>query len=122
MSKPELITEIESRQELVPLLEKNQGLIMLKFGAEWCGTCKRIENEVKEYFNNMPNNVQCGIIDVDESFDLYAYLKKQKIVSTIPAILCYVKDNNTYVPDEILMSSDKKELDNFINKCLKYIQ
>lgn len=122
MSKPELITEIESRKELIPLLEKNPGLIILKFGAEWCGPCKRIEEDVHEYFNNMPNNVQCGIIDVDESFDIYAYLKKQKIISTIPAILCYIKGNNTYVPDEILMSSDKKELENYMNKCLKYIQ
>ena len=121
MSDSKIITEIESRHDLTPLLEKNEGLIMLKFGAEWCAPCKKIEDDVKKHFDNMPNNVQCGIIDVDESFDLYAYLKNKKIVSTIPSILCYKKGNLSFAPDHILMSSDKDELDKFINICLKDI-
>tara|TARA_B110000967_G_scaffold209873_1_gene268228 strand:+ start:3121 stop:3489 length:369 start_codon:yes stop_codon:yes gene_type:complete len=122
MNNPKLITEIESRNDLVPLLLTNPGLIILKFGAEWCGPCKRIEEDIDDYFNKMPSTVQCGIIDVDNSFDLYACLKKKKIISTIPAILCYIKGNDTFVPDEILMSSDKNELKTFINKCKNHLQ
>ena len=34
---------------------------------------KKIEQLVKEWFNLMPANVTCGIIDCDESFDVYAF-------------------------------------------------
>tara|TARA_B110000967_G_scaffold206847_1_gene254609 strand:- start:6021 stop:6416 length:396 start_codon:yes stop_codon:yes gene_type:complete len=114
-----LITEIETRNDLTPLLENNPGLLILKFGADWCGPCKLIEEDITKYFNNMPNNVQCGIIDIDICFDLYAFLKSKKIIATIPAILCYKKYNlSTIAPDHIHMSSDKNELRNFINICL----
>ena len=119
MSSLPIITEIESRNDLMPLLENNPGLLVLKFGAEWCGPCKTIEEDVNKYFNNMPSNIQCGILDVDDCFDLYAYLKSKKIVNTIPAILCYNKHNLSMIaPDHILMSSDVNELRDFINVCL----
>jgi len=101
------------------LLENNPGLLILKFGADWCGPCKLIEEDVKIFFNTIPNNVQCGILDIDECFDLYAFLKSKKVINTIPAILCYKKHNlSTIAPDHIHMSSDKNELRNFINICL----
>ena len=119
MSKLPLITEINSRNDLNPLLENNPGLLILKFGADWCGPCKLIEEDVNNFFNTIPNNVQCGILDIDECFDLYAFLKSKKIINTIPAILCYKKNNLSMIaPDHIHMSSDKKELRDFINICL----
>ena len=59
MSSLPIITEIESRNDLMPLLENNPGLLVLKFGAEWCGPCKLIEDDINKYFNHMPYNVQC---------------------------------------------------------------
>ena len=119
MSKLPLITEINSRNDLNPLLENNPGLLILKFGADWCGPCKLIEEDVNKFFNTMPNNVQCGILDIDECFDLYAFLKSKKVINTIPAILCYKKHNlSTIAPDHIHMSSDKNELRDFMNICL----
>ena len=38
-------------------------------------------------------------------------------LSIIPAILCYQKENDTYIPDEIHNNSNKDELNDFFNKC-----
>lgn len=112
-----IITSIESRQALLELLAYNPGLIFIKFGAEWCGPCKKIEKDLDEYFQNMPDNVLCAIIDIDESFDVYAYMKSKKMVKSIPAVLCYQKGTTTYVPDDVYCGSDKHELDAFFARC-----
>ena len=112
-----LITKINNRGHFAEMLQTNPGLIIIKFGAEWCGPCKAIEAEVKEYFNRMPDNVQCIMIDVDESFDVYAFLKSKKMINGIPAILCYEKNNLNYVPNEITTGSNKQQIYTFFSNC-----
>jgi thioredoxin 1 len=117
MSLP-IITEIRDRSHFAKILESNPGLFIIKFGAEWCGPCKKIENQVKEWIDKMPNTVQCAIIDVDESFDVYAFLKTKKMVNGIPAILCYELGNLNYIPNDAVIGSDVKEVDAFFQRCL----
>ena len=88
---PTVITEIESRNDLLPILENNPGVIVIKLGAEWCGPCKLIEKEVHDFFENVPSNVLCGDLDVDESFDLYAYLKQKKLLRLFQLYFAIVK-------------------------------
>lgn len=86
-----VITYFQSRDHFLRLLEKNPGLIIIKMGATWCGPCKKIKPVVDAFFASSPDNVICCEIDVDESFDLYAYYKNKKMVNGIPVILCYKK-------------------------------
>jgi|TARA_B100000424_G_scaffold266783_1_gene258494 thiol:disulfide interchange protein len=106
------------RNSFIDLLKENTGLIMLKFGAEWCNPCKQIEDYVEKKFSEMPTDVTCIKIDVDEHLDLYAFLKSKKMVQGIPTILCYEKGNETYIPIDIVSGTDEKELDNFFKRCL----
>ena len=76
-----------------------------------------IEEEVNAYFNQMPDNVQCAMIDIDVSLDVYAYLKSKKIVSAIPTLLCYHKENISYVPDDIHTGTDRFLLNTFFENC-----
>lgn len=115
-------TTFENRADFLNQLKTNPGLIIIKFGAEWCGPCKRIEECVNEWFDKMPDVVQCYKIDVDDNFDVYAYLKKQKMVATIPAILCYIKGNETYIPNLLISSSDNNNVNEFFKSCLTYIR
>ena len=116
MSK-KIISEIANREAFFHLLGHNPGLIILKLGATWCGPCKKIENIVHAFFASSPDNVVCGDIDIDESFDFYALLKSKKMVNGIPVLLCYKKGNSTYIPDDIVTGSEPVALDAFFKRC-----
>ena len=113
----QIISFFESREEFLELLKKNPGLIIIKLGAAWCGPCKKIAHIVDAFFASSPNNVICADIDVDESVDLYAFLKNKKMVNGIPVILMYKKGNITYSPTDSVTGSDPTQLDAFFKRC-----
>jgi thiol-disulfide isomerase/thioredoxin len=112
-----IITYIENRNKFLNLLEKNPGLIIIKLGAKWCGPCKRIKPLVDAFFSISPDEVICCEIDVDESFDLYSFLKSKKMVNGIPVMLCYKKGNKSYIPDDSITGADPGALDAFFKRC-----
>lgn len=119
----EIISYIPNRNVFMNLLEKNPGLIVIKFGAKWCAPCKRIKNVVHGFFASSPDDVLCCDIDVDESTDLYSFLKSKKMLNGIPALLCYKKGNTSFIPDDSILGADANELDQFFRRCgnhLKY--
>ena len=89
MANKKIISKFDSRLDFLKLLEFNPGLVIVKLGAEWCGPCQKIKPVLESFFASSPDNVICADIDVDESFDFYAYLKSKKMVNGIPVILCY---------------------------------
>ena len=117
----EIISEIEDRTHFFKLLSKNPGLIIIKFGADWCTPCKKIEYAVNEFFLTSPHNVLCADLDVDDSFDVYAFLKYKKMVNGVPAILCYKKGNETYIPDDSVIGADLNELGAFFQRCQHFM-
>lgn len=121
MSK-EIVAEIADRDAFFFLLSNNPGLIILKFGAKWCGPCKLIEPAIHGFFASSPNNVLCGDIDVDVSFDVYAFLKSKKMVHGIPAVLCYKRGNATFIPDDSTTGSDPEQLHQFFIRCGNHLQ
>jgi thioredoxin-like negative regulator of GroEL len=120
MSK-QVISEIADRNAFMTLLQHNPGVIVLKLGAEWCGPCKTIKSAVHGFFASSPPEVVCADIDVDQSFDLYSFLKSKKMVNGIPALLCYKKGNSTYIPDDIITGSDSQQLHQFFMRCGKHL-
>jgi thioredoxin-like negative regulator of GroEL len=120
MSK-EIISEIASREAFFLLLGNNPGLIILKLGATWCGPCKQIENVVHGFFASSPPQVVCGDIDIDNSFDFYAFLKSKKMVNGIPVLLCYKMGNTTFVPDDAVTGADPQALDSFFKRCGQHL-
>ena len=104
------------------LLKTNPGLVIIKLGAEWCKPCQQIKSNVEDWFSVMPNHIQTVLIDIDESFQLYSLLKNKKMLHGIPAILMYKAGNTTFIPDEIVNSSNINEVDAFFMKSLKHSQ
>lgn len=121
MSQKQVISVFENRQDFVKLLEVNPGLIVIKFGATWCAPCKNIAPVVNGFFASSPNDVVCADIDVDESFDVYVYLKTKKMVNGIPVMLCYKKGNNTYIPDDSVTGAEPNALDAFFKRCGEHL-
>jgi thioredoxin-like negative regulator of GroEL len=115
--KKQIIEKFEKRGEFVELLKVNPGLVIIKFGAEWCSPCKQIKPVIDAFFASSPPEVICADIDIDESFDLYAFMKSKKMVNGIPVVLCYKKGNTTFVPDDSVTGSSPSDLHAFFVRC-----
>jgi thioredoxin 1 len=112
----EILEEIEDKEDLLSILNKNPGLVVIKFGAEWCGPCKFINSEVHDWFEKMSDNVICYDLDVDKNFEIYAYLKTKKQVSSIPAILAWKKGNTMIGPDYSVVGANKEAIQRFFGQ------
>ena len=112
------ITSINGVDEFRNILAANPGLVILKMSAEWCGPCKRISPVVEEGMGFLPENVQPVILDIDESIELYAYLKNRKRVNGIPAILCWKRGNVSDIPDDVVLGSDVPQVVGFFQRSI----
>jgi len=112
-----VITAIENVDAFKVLLQNNPGLLIIKFGASWCGPCKKIEPLVERWFSSAPSTIQCCKIDIDESFEIYGFLKSKRRVNGVPVILCYKKGNLNYIPDDTVVGSDEKQNNDFFLRC-----
>ena len=113
----EIINAFVNRDEFLRLLKVNPGLVIVKLGATWCGPCRQIAHIVEGFFASSPPEVICADIDVDESIDLYSYLKQRRMVNGIPVMLMYKRGNVSFAPDDSVTGSDPAQLDAFFNRC-----
>jgi len=113
----QVISNFENRNEFLKLLKLNPGLVIVKLGASWCGPCKKITHLVDAFFASSPPDVICADIDVDDSIDLYSYLKTKRMVNGIPVILMYKRGNVSFIPDDSVTGADPSALDAFFKRC-----
>lgn len=108
------------RNVFLNLLKENQGLLIFKFTADWCKPCQSIKNQVDEYFNKISSStVLCYEVDVDECFDLFAFMKTKKMMKGIPTMMAYRKGNIGFSPDDSISGADINEVNAFFNRCQK---
>ena len=118
-----VVTFAGTREVFFELLKMNPCVLVFKFSAEWCAPCKAIKKYIDNVSLVLPNNNTIFIynVDVDECFDLYAYLKQKKMVSGIPTLLAYKKGNAYFVPDASISGTSESDLNHFFNTCLKML-
>lgn len=121
MSKT-VVYEIPSRESFYQLLHNNPGLIIMKFGAEWCKPCQKIKKQVSTFFSHAPEHVICCDLDVDTNTDVYSHLKSKRMINGIPALLCYRKGTTDCGPDDSVSGSDPHQLEQFFKRCILYEQ
>ena len=108
------------RTAYLTLLSKNPGLFIFKFTADWCKPCQTIKNEVNAHFENITtDNVLCYEIDVDECFDLFAFMKTKKMMKGIPTLMAYKRGTTSYAPDDSISGSDINDVNAFFDRCKK---
>jgi thiol-disulfide isomerase/thioredoxin len=116
-----IITEFDGIAGFNEILAKNTGIVILKLGATWCGPCQQIANLVHGLMDQITSvygsKVVCCDIDVDENFELYAFLKTKKMVNGIPAILCWKAGNVSFIPDDTALGSNVMEINLLFNRC-----
>ena len=108
------------RKKFLALLEENKGIFIFKFTAEWCNPCQTIKPQVDELFHNIiSDKIICLEIDVDECFDIYAFMKTKKMIKGIPTLMAYKKGNTNFHPDDSISGTDMKEINAFFERCKK---
>jgi thioredoxin 1 len=115
-----LVTELNVSQLQALQYSMPDSVIVLKFGAEWCGPCKMIAPLYKEFMTKAPRNILFADIDVDENLDLYMALKKQKMVTGIPVFLAFfggVKRDAWFIPDDSVIGADPVTVTKFFQRC-----
>ena len=114
-TQKDIYTEVENRDQFLQFLKENTGIMLFKFGAEWCRPCQYLKSDIENYFAETGDKVICFDLDIDDSFDLYAFLKSKKMVTGIPSILAYIKGNESFASDFSYSGTDKKTLKVFFD-------
>jgi len=97
-------------------------VLVIKFGAEWCGPCKRIQPLLHYWMNQCRDNIFCAEIDVDDNIDLYMSLKRHKMIGSIPTLLAFHGDKvrdpkQWFIPDDSVIGSDDGPVKAFLDRC-----
>ena len=88
-----------SRGDYINMIANKKLPLFVKFTAPWCGPCKKIKPTVDNFLNT-PNSkkVQYLEIDIDNSIDVYAFLKSKKMVNGVPTLMFYEMNNKSFAP------------------------
>jgi thiol:disulfide interchange protein len=116
-----IITNISGIKELKTIIEQNKGLIIISFRAKWCNPCKRVVPLIDSYLYNQSyiKDIQTYIIDIDECIQLYMELKRLRILSGVPSLLCYQKNILDFFPADAVFGSDEAQINDFFHRCNK---
>ena len=80
--------------------------------------CYCIFENVQTFKNKMPEHMKLIIIDVDESRDIYAFLKSKKQINGIPVLMAYYKGNETFAPNDSVTGADIGAINSFFQRQL----
>ena len=122
MSNRQIITELNVEKLIALQTSMGNGLFIIKFGADWCGPCKKIAPTYKKFINVSTENILFADIDVDENLDLYMALKKHKMVQGIPVFLAFYGNTDRdkwYIPDDSVIGANEKAVNDFFQRCQK---
>jgi len=121
VSLPANVITSMSKIDFQNALINNPGALIIKFGSDWCGPCKRVEPLINKWYSTLPDTIQCAIIDIDDNFEIYGFLKSKRFVNGIPVILCYKKGNQSWIPDNVVSGADENQINIFFQTCLTYV-
>lgn len=108
-----------NRTDFATLMDNNPGILIFKFTADWCGPCKKIKEYTYNKSNDLPNHITMLEVDVDECFDLYAFLKHKKMVNGIPVFLAYARGINEG-PIASITGASLPDIETFFATCMNY--
>ncbi len=111
-----------TKAEFEEILKNNAGAVVIKFGAEWCNPCKKIEPLIEQWRKQVPDTVTVLTEDIDVSFELYATFKAKRQTSGIPVTMLFKRGNLTYIPDAIVTGADVNAINHLFQQAINSAQ
>ncbi len=113
----------ESFRGLLEFNSKQKKHTILKLTADWCRPCKTIKELAIEQVANIVMKLECPVecyeVNIDDSLDFYAFMKKNKMVNGIPVFLFYKSGNTEYIPDDSVTGASPPDIVAFFARCAK---
>ena len=122
-NKKQIITKLLPDDLKMLQQQLGQNLLVVKFGANWCGPCKKIKPIYEEWLLHVAPNILVADLDIDATGELYAALKAKKMVNGVPTFLAFygdaiLKDDfQWFIPSDSNSGSDGENLKRFFNRC-----
>ena len=106
-------TLISTKDEFQNIINNDTKIVVFKFSADWCAPCKKIEPIVDNFKETIIDNenIDWYDIDVDESIEIFGWLKTKRIINGVPSIIAYFEENDTIYPDEFVLGGNEKALE-----------
>ena len=107
--------------------------LIFKFSATWCKPCEKLApifdkniSIIESSDKTSTSKLRVYNIDVDDCFDLYAFLKSKKRVSGIPSLFFYFPRNDRdidhyYIPDASTSGVDEPFMKQMFGEISKRI-
>lgn len=83
--RDQFIQIINNAPEIFPGCEH----MIIRFTAEWCEPCKKVDHMIAQYIPRLYPNVWYVKVNIDQSHDIYSFLKSKRVISGVPTIFCY---------------------------------
>ena len=112
----------ESFKGLLEFNSKKSKHTILKLTADWCRPCKTIKDlAIQEVINLSTSErpIECYEVNVDHSFDFYAFMKQKRMVNGIPVFLFYKANNTEYIPDDSVTGANPPDIVAFFARSAK---
>jgi len=113
----------ESFRGLLEFNSKQKKHTILKLTADWCRPCKTIKELAIDQVDNIVMKLECPVecyeVNIDDSLDFYAFMKKHKMVNGIPVFLFYKSGNTEYIPDDSVTGASPPDIVAFFARCAK---
>lgn len=113
---PNIIHTNLTAEQYINIIKQNNGIVLFKLGATWCGPCQQILPLLNSALPQMPSSVTSYIIDIDKSPEVFSLFKRRKLSSGVPVVCCYYKDNKEIYPDDMVIGADNGKLNDFFKR------
>ena len=112
---------VDNKRRFLEIIQNNNGKLVFKFSAEWCGPCKKILPMINDFKETIKDDetITWIDIDVDDSIEVFGMLKTKRIVNGVPAILVYLEDNEEIYPDEFVIGANEKDIEYLFSKIME---
>ena len=108
-------------EEVLNVARANKKGVIVKFGASWCGPCRKMKPTWEAALPSLSDNWLIGDIDIDQSPDLYGKMKRFKMIRGVPTIMIWLPKNDRvawYASDGSIAGGDVSSVSKFLSDVL----